>query len=282
MSSINIIDAGLSFRNTMATRQSTTRIVIHHAAARACTVQQVHSWHLNNGWAGIGYHFFVRKDGAIYRGRPEHTVGCHASGGNYNSLGICFEGDYMAETTMPEAQKQAGRNLVAYLKQRYGVNTVQKHLQVSSTDCPGAYFPFEYIAGGSGSVNASSSAEGSTPAISADGTLRIDGWWGSATTTRLQQVFGTTVDGVVSNQWKCYENDNAGLDSGWEWHDKPNGQGSELIRAMQRWAGVQDADGEIGPDTIRHLQRKLGTTVDGFVSGPSEMVRALQRWANEQ
>lgn len=57
---------------------ATRRIILHHAAAVTCTPQQVHQWHLANGWTGIGYHFFVRKDGTVYRGRPEDTVGAHA------------------------------------------------------------------------------------------------------------------------------------------------------------------------------------------------------------
>ncbi|EKC77056.1 protein containing N-acetylmuramoyl-L-alanine amidase, family 2 domain protein, partial [human gut metagenome] len=45
-------------------------------------------WHLANGWAGAGYHFLVRKDGTIYRLRPEDKVGAHAYGSNYNSIGV--------------------------------------------------------------------------------------------------------------------------------------------------------------------------------------------------
>ena len=114
--------------------------------------------------------------------------------------------------------------------------------------------------------------------------LEEDGKWGKATTTRLQQIFGTTVDGEVSNQYKKYAANNPGLTSGWEWQDKPNGKGSSLIRAMQKWAGMPEGkrDGEWGPETCKAVQRKLGTTADGRVSNPSQMVRALQRWANKQ
>jgi hypothetical protein len=114
--------------------------------------------------------------------------------------------------------------------------------------------------------------------------LTVNGKWDKALTTRLQQIFGTTVDGIISNQHSCYKADNPGLTSGWEWKDKPNGKGSQLIKAMQKWAGMPEKkrDGEIGPDTFKYFQKKLGTTVDGYVSNPSQMVKALQRWANEQ
>ena len=114
--------------------------------------------------------------------------------------------------------------------------------------------------------------------------LVVNGVWDSTLTTRLQQIFGTTADGKVSNQWLKYMDQNPGLTSGWQWHTKPNGKGSQLIKAMQKWAGMSifRRDGEIGPNTIKALQKKLGTTVDGYVSNPSQMVKALQRWANEQ
>jgi hypothetical protein len=114
--------------------------------------------------------------------------------------------------------------------------------------------------------------------------LVVDGQWGKATTTRLQQIFGTPVDGEVSNQWMAYKASNPGLMSGWDWKIKPNRNGSELIMAMQKWAGmsVGECDGEIGPATIKAFQKKLGTVQDGKVSNPSQMVKALQKWANEQ
>jgi hypothetical protein len=114
--------------------------------------------------------------------------------------------------------------------------------------------------------------------------IEEDGKWGIETTERLQQIFGTPIDGFVSNQHYCYKSKNPGLTSGWQWQSKPNGKGSKLIKAMQKWAGMSivSRDGEWGEKTCKAIQKKLGTPVDGFVSNPSQMVKALQRWANEQ
>lgn len=114
--------------------------------------------------------------------------------------------------------------------------------------------------------------------------LKVDGSWGKNTTLRLQEIFGTTRDGVVSNQWEQYKSVNPGLYDGWEWHKTPNGQGSELITAMQAWAEMPESerDGEIGPDTIKYIQKKVGTVADGKFSNPSSCIKALQMWANEQ
>ena len=144
---MNIIEKTYKWASKLSKRKSTKRIILHHAEAVKCTADDIHKWHLNNGWAGIGYHFFVRKDGSIYRGRPEDTLGSHAKGANSDSIGICAEGSYMSET-MPEAQKQAIKELVAHLKSKYGITKIQRHKDVTSTDCPGTNFPFNEIVNG--------------------------------------------------------------------------------------------------------------------------------------
>lgn len=145
MPNINIIDANLPF-GELSRRRATNRAILHHAEASVASPEDIQRWHLANGWAGAGYHFLVRKDGRVIRLRPEWAVGSHARGSNHDSIGICFEGDYMHET-MPKAQIDAGRELVAYLKAKYGFETVQRHKDVCDTNCPGDRFPFEEIVG---------------------------------------------------------------------------------------------------------------------------------------
>ncbi len=82
---------------------------------------------------------------------------------------------------------------------------------------------------------------------------------------------GATGKGVKSIVEQYYKSTSATAMSG----------GSALIKAIQKWSGVT-ADGYIGPQTIRAMQRKLGTQVDGVISNPSAMVRALQEWCNRQ
>lgn len=109
--------------------------------------------------------------------------------------------------------------------------------------------------------------------------IAVDGVWGPELTRRLQEIFGTGVDGKISNQPTSNKKYCAGIAAA-EWSGKLSG-GSDLIRAMQRWAGVT-ADGYLGPQTIRALQKKLGTPVDSVISYPSAMVKALQEWCNRQ
>ena len=140
---MEIIETNLKFKN-MDTRNTTERIIVHHADAVNCTAEQIHQWHLNKGWSGAGYHFLVRKNGKIYRLRPEDKIGAHAGGSNYNSIGICFEGNFEVEK-MNNEQITAGKVLIRYLKDKYKINTVQKHKDVCATSCPGINFPFDEI-----------------------------------------------------------------------------------------------------------------------------------------
>ena len=132
--------------------------------------------------------------------------------------------------------------------------------------------------------NASTSSNTSNNVSTTTSKLTVDGIWGTSTTKRLQQIFGTTVDGKVSNQLMAYKASNPGLSGGWDWQTKPNGSGSTLIKAMQKWVGMSasQCDGVFGPETCKAFQKKLGTFVDGKVSCPSQMVKALQQWANSQ
>ena len=127
---MQIIETNLNFK-AMSNRQTTERIILHHSASSTATAEQIHSWHLGNGWEGAGYHFLVRKDGKVYRMRPEEKIGAHAYMNNYNSLGICFEGNFEVEQ-MPDIQVQSGKELVAYLKNKYGINKVQGHRDVNT------------------------------------------------------------------------------------------------------------------------------------------------------
>lgn len=110
--------------------------------------------------------------------------------------------------------------------------------------------------------------------------LDIDGYWGKATTTRLQMIFHTPIDGIVSDQWIQTKRENPGIVSSFEWVENPT-EGSALIKAIQLKVGAYP-DGILGDETIRAMQKWLRTPVDGVLDSPSTMIRALQKWCNEQ
>ena len=60
-------------------------------------VREITQWHTDpkphgNGWADVGYHFIIRRNGTIEIGRPMERVGAHVKGHNKRSVGICWVG----------------------------------------------------------------------------------------------------------------------------------------------------------------------------------------------
>lgn len=138
---MKIIEANLPRNGNFTRRSKTDEVILHHAEASSATVWDINQWHLDNGWVGIGYHYYIRKDGSIYRGRPEWAVGAHATSHNDRSIGICCEGAYMTET-MPAAQLNSLKALLRDIMGRYGTLALKRHRDVNSTNCPGDNFPW--------------------------------------------------------------------------------------------------------------------------------------------
>lgn len=80
-------------------------------------------WHKQRGWKGIGYHYVIRIDGTIERGRPISTPGAHCKGHNAHSVGVCYVGGVDANgvpaDTRTQWQKSALLKLLANLTFMY-------------------------------------------------------------------------------------------------------------------------------------------------------------------
>ena len=138
---LDIVETGLEF-TSLSERSYTDMIVIHHTGSpdMDASAEQIHGWHLGNGWAGIGYHYVIRKDGTIERGRPEWAIGSHAYGENSHTIGIHLSGDFSAVEPTTEQIDRCGA-LVADICERYGIPFDRAHIvghgELMSTDCPG-------------------------------------------------------------------------------------------------------------------------------------------------
>lgn len=100
---------------------------------RQDTGQDIHRWHRERGWDGIGYHYVIERDGKVQRGRPEYWQGAHVRGHNHHSLGICLIGreDY----TQP--QQDSLERLLRSLLFEHDQALVVGHYQLDShKTCP--------------------------------------------------------------------------------------------------------------------------------------------------
>ena len=91
-----------------------TLLVVHCSATRCdrhFSVEALRRSHLARGFADIGYHFYITRDGEVHICRPVHQIGAHATGWNDKSIGICYEGGldadgHPADTRTPEQTEQ--------------------------------------------------------------------------------------------------------------------------------------------------------------------------------
>lgn len=141
---MKIIEHGWAWRHSLSTRSATDAIVLHHAAIKTASAEDIHRAHLqrdNGTWAGIGYHLYIRKNGEIHRGRPIWASGAHVLNENWHTVGVCVEGNYDVETVMPAAQLQAVREALRYLKGFYPDAAIKCHRDLQATACPGRFYP---------------------------------------------------------------------------------------------------------------------------------------------
>lgn len=142
MQRANIIETNLAF-NGLETRNKTDQIVVHHTGNPVnddLSAEEIHASHKANGWAGIGYHYVVRKDGRIERGRPHWTTGAHAYRENWHTIGIHVCGNFeMGKPTV--AQIEALAMLVGTVAHDYGLPIDARHVvghrDLMATACPG-------------------------------------------------------------------------------------------------------------------------------------------------
>lgn len=69
-----------------------------HASATTPSMDHVDAeWirnlHVNhNGWNDIGYHYVIKRDGTIEKGRELNVIGAHVGNSNTKNIGICMAG----------------------------------------------------------------------------------------------------------------------------------------------------------------------------------------------
>lgn len=135
-------------------------IIVHCSATpegRDVTAADIDRWHRQRGFAKIGYHYVVRLDGTVERGRPEGTVGAHCHGKNGCSIGVCYIGGVARDGRTPKdtrtpAQRAALVRLLRELKRRYPAAKICGHRDFAAKACPSFDATAEYRALGLAAV----------------------------------------------------------------------------------------------------------------------------------
>lgn len=147
-----------------------TEIIIHCSATKegvAYSSDRINASHKARNFSSytddngqtryIGYHYLIHLDGTIEACRPESKIGCHASGHNANSIGICYIGGLDArdtngctiKDTRTIQQKESLIKLIKVLKVKYpSIKKVIGHRDTSpDLNGNGIIEPYEYIKG---------------------------------------------------------------------------------------------------------------------------------------
>jgi N-acetyl-anhydromuramyl-L-alanine amidase AmpD len=151
---MDIVQKNWPWTSTPEQRTSTLYFVLHHTTgAQMQDTQEIWDEGIAAGDIGIAYHYVIKGDSTVVRGRPRDSVGAHAHGVNYESIGIALEGNFQPGqsnyTTPTDAQLASLKELLTELYSIYGsaVQTIG-HRQVASisgdpndaTACPGDTF----------------------------------------------------------------------------------------------------------------------------------------------
>ena len=129
-------------------------IVIHCSATRcdrSFPLEAVIACHRARGFATVGYHYYVTRDGTVHAGRPLYQEGAHATGYNRHSIGVCYEGGLNAQgvpaDTRTAAQKDTLLKLMNRLKTDYADARIIGHRDLPDVhkDCPCFDAEREYV-----------------------------------------------------------------------------------------------------------------------------------------
>ena len=121
-------------------------LVIHCSATKEdqdFDANEIRRWHLKRGWFDIGYHFVIKRDGTVEKGRDTSIPGAHARGYNHVSLGICLIGGVESdgkteEANYTHAQWESLESLVRELKDKHEGARVVGHRDLANVNkkCP--------------------------------------------------------------------------------------------------------------------------------------------------
>lgn len=244
-------------------------IFIHHWGADGQSHQGVVDYLCRaNGDSSAHY---VASAGRVTQLVHDYDRAWHA-GPEGNPRGIGIE----CRPEMSAADFEQVAKLVAAIRDEWGPLPLRGHRDVMNTACPGRWYPrLDELSRRADQIRGGATAAPTptpTPAPAPSGKLDVDGVLGAASVTRLQQVLGTTADGIISGQW-------AGGVEHWPALDAVacDDGGSQAIMALQSKLGVT-ADGYLGPNTIIAWQLRLGVADDGYLGAAT--ARAIQTALN--
>lgn len=134
---------------TITGKNKPNKIIIHCTATpkgRNTDISDINTWHQKQGYSMVGYHYVIKLDGTIQKGREEYMRGAHCHGQNTTSIGIAYVGGMSEdndhpEDTRTEEQKKAMLELINSLRRKYKekegiILSIHGHNEFANKACP--------------------------------------------------------------------------------------------------------------------------------------------------
>ena len=117
-------------------KRQVSKVFIHCSATDSLkhdNIQIITQWHLERGFNGIGYHFFIDKKGVLHKGRSLENIPASQKGHNTGSIAICVSG----LNDFTKASLSTLKALCEAINISYNNNiTFHGHCEVSNKSCP--------------------------------------------------------------------------------------------------------------------------------------------------
>lgn len=123
-----------------------TKLIVHHSAFAqyADQLTQINEWHRDREFPKssfgyyVGYHYLINHAGHVTQTRQDWEEGAHSKGINFESIGICLEGNFDEELPTEEQKSSLGKLLVELCqKYKLDVTDIYPHRSFRDTACYG-------------------------------------------------------------------------------------------------------------------------------------------------
>ncbi len=129
-----------------APKRPVSRVFIHCSASdnpAHDSIGVIRDWHLKRGFAMVGYHYFIKKDGSLQEGRPLEIAPAAQAGNNRGTIAICLHG--LSKNGFTEEQFSTLRELCHRIHEQLPLVTFHGHKEVAAKECP--VFDYQHVLG---------------------------------------------------------------------------------------------------------------------------------------
>lgn len=122
------------------------KIIVHHSgdASKEDQFAKINEWHkkrefpISSFGFYVGYHYLINHEGELTQCRQDDDEGAHTKGLNFQSIGVCMEGNFSVEEPTEKQKETLGKLLVDLCEKYFmDVTDIYPHRAFRDTECYG-------------------------------------------------------------------------------------------------------------------------------------------------